>query len=59
MLDKRFRAECESFGTKITYPLANRYQTLLRQRHVQVGENISVLTVGDNYAMYLRRLETN
>ena len=52
MLDKRFRAECESFGTKITYPLANRYQTLLRQRHVQVGEKY-ILPVCENYALYL------
>ena len=59
MLDKRFRAECESFGTKITYPLANRYQTLLRQRHVQVGENIFILTLHKGYALYLARLKTN
>ena len=36
MLDKRFRAECATFGFKIPYPTANRYHTLLKQRHVQV-----------------------
>lgn len=36
MLDKRFRSECASMGVKVNYPVANRYQTLLRQRHVQV-----------------------
>lgn len=43
MLDKRFRAECASFGTKILYPVANRYQTLLKQRHVQIlGRSIDL-----------------
>ena len=36
LLDKRFRAECATFGTKINYPSPNRYQTLLRQRHVMI-----------------------
>lgn len=36
MLDKRFRSECASMGVKVNYPVANRYQTLLRQRHVQI-----------------------
>ncbi|KAK6173555.1 hypothetical protein SNE40_016982 [Patella caerulea] len=36
MLDKRFRAECASQGAKINYPVANRYQTLLKQRHVSI-----------------------
>ncbi|XP_067662939.1 cytoplasmic FMR1-interacting protein-like [Haliotis asinina] len=36
MLDKRFRAECASQGAKIFYPVANRYSTLLKQRHVQI-----------------------
>ena len=38
MLDKRFRAECAQFNMKVSYPPANRYHTLLRQRHVQVSE---------------------
>jgi len=37
MLDKRFRAECVSQNVKINYPVANRYETLLKQRHVQVS----------------------
>ncbi|KAK3732632.1 hypothetical protein RRG08_057326 [Elysia crispata] len=43
MLDKRFRAECMSAGEKISYPVANRYQTLLKQRHVQLlGRSIDL-----------------
>ncbi|XP_041358058.1 cytoplasmic FMR1-interacting protein-like isoform X2 [Gigantopelta aegis] len=43
MLDKRFRAECASHGLKINYPVANRYQTLLKQRHVQLlGRSIDL-----------------
>ena len=43
MLDKRFRAECSSFGTVIPYPKSNRYHTLLRQRHVQIlGRSIDL-----------------
>lgn len=45
MLDKRFRAECASFGTKILYPVANRYQTLLKQRHVQVNIVRCILSI--------------
>ncbi|CAH1268693.1 CYFIP1, partial [Branchiostoma lanceolatum] len=36
MLDKRFRAECAQHGIQIPYPPANRYETLLKQRHVQI-----------------------
>ena len=43
ILDKRFRAECASMGTNINYPTANRYQTLLKQRHVQIlGRSIDL-----------------
>ncbi|XP_059150444.1 cytoplasmic FMR1-interacting protein-like isoform X1 [Physella acuta] len=43
MLDKRFRAECMNNGEKINYPIANRYQTLLKQRHVQLlGRSIDL-----------------
>ena len=43
MLDKRFRAECASLGTNINYPTANRYHTLLKQRHVQIlGRSIDL-----------------
>lgn len=38
MLDKRFRAECAQFNMKVPYPPANRYHTLLRQKHVQVNK---------------------
>ena len=40
LLDKRFRAECDALGTQIRYPTANRYHTLLKQRHVQVRDVI-------------------
>ena len=39
ILDKRFRAECRAQGTQIPYPAANRYHTLLKQRHVQVQDS--------------------
>lgn len=35
-MDKRFRAECKNYGVIIPYPPSNRYETLLKQRHVQV-----------------------
>lgn len=37
LLDKRYRAECMEAGERIPFPPANRYQTLLKQRHVQVS----------------------
>ena len=43
MLDKRFRAECAALGTRFTYPPANRYETLMAQRHVQLlGRSIDL-----------------
>ncbi|XP_050433683.1 cytoplasmic FMR1-interacting protein [Adelges cooleyi] len=37
LLDKRFRVECVAMGTYLVlYPRANRYETLLKQRHVQL-----------------------
>lgn len=43
LLDKRFRAECASYGTCFNYPPANRYETLLKQRHVQLlGRSIDL-----------------
>ncbi|XP_067136853.1 cytoplasmic FMR1-interacting protein isoform X2 [Centruroides vittatus] len=43
LLDKRFRAECASYGTRFSYPPANRYETLLKQRHVQLlGRSIDL-----------------
>lgn len=44
LLDKRFRAECKNYGVIIPYPPSNRYETLLKQRHVQVPP-ASVLSV--------------
>lgn len=43
-MDKRFRAECEAMGTYLlAYPRANRYETLMRQRHVQLlGRSIDL-----------------
>lgn len=38
LLDKRFRAECKNYGVIIPYPPSNRYETLLKQRHVQVQQ---------------------
>ncbi|XP_044741705.1 cytoplasmic FMR1-interacting protein [Chrysoperla carnea] len=43
-LDKRFRVECVALGTYLQpYPRANRYETLLKQRHVQLlGRSIDL-----------------
>lgn len=36
-MDKRFRVECEILGFNFqSYPRNNRYETLLKQRHVQL-----------------------
>ena len=40
LLDKRFRAECKNYGVIIPYPPSNRYETLLKQRHVQVWSQV-------------------
>lgn len=36
LLDKRFRAEAVAMNIKFTWPQANRYGTLLKQRHFQL-----------------------
>ncbi|KAJ8936438.1 hypothetical protein NQ318_015584 [Aromia moschata] len=43
-LDKRFRVECQAIGAYLMpYPRANRYETLLKQRHVQLlGRSIDL-----------------
>jgi cytoplasmic FMR1 interacting protein len=43
-LDKRFRIECAALGAYLLpYPRANRYETLLKQRHVQLlGRSIDL-----------------
>ena len=51
ILDKRFRAECNSQGTHIPYPIPNRYHTLLKQRHVQVQSVFLLLMVSDHVVM--------
>ncbi|XP_059481300.1 cytoplasmic FMR1-interacting protein isoform X1 [Neocloeon triangulifer] len=44
LLDKRFRVECIALGTYLLpFPRANRYETLLKQRHVQLlGRSIDL-----------------
>ncbi|XP_006821526.2 cytoplasmic FMR1-interacting protein 2-like [Saccoglossus kowalevskii] len=43
LLDKRFRADCGAHGIHIPYPPPNRYETLLKQRHVQLlGRSIDL-----------------
>ncbi|XP_061416074.1 cytoplasmic FMR1-interacting protein 2 isoform X1 [Lethenteron reissneri] len=43
LLDKRFRTECKNHGVVIPYPPSNRYETLLKQRHVQLlGRSIDL-----------------
>ena len=36
LLDKRFRSEAATMNIKFTWPQANRYTTLLKQRHLQL-----------------------
>lgn len=36
LLDKRFRTEAAARNIKFAWPQANRYETLLRQRHLQI-----------------------
>lgn len=43
LLDKRLRTECKSQGANIPWPTSNRYETLLKQRHVQLlGRSIDL-----------------
>ncbi|CAL4088019.1 unnamed protein product, partial [Meganyctiphanes norvegica] len=43
LLDKRFRSECSQHNMRIHFPPANRYETLLKQRHVQLlGRSIDL-----------------
>ncbi|XP_065187273.1 cytoplasmic FMR1-interacting protein 2-like [Sycon ciliatum] len=42
LLDKKFRIECQD-SQRIPFPQANRYQTILKQRHVQIlGRSIDL-----------------
>lgn len=41
LLDKRLRADCKNQGANIPWPASNRYETLLKQRHVQVSRAAS------------------
>lgn len=36
LLDKRFKGDCHALGISIRVPPYARYESLLRQRHVQV-----------------------
>uniref|UniRef100_A0A8C7IV56 Cytoplasmic FMR1 interacting protein 1 n=1 Tax=Oncorhynchus kisutch TaxID=8019 RepID=A0A8C7IV56_ONCKI len=43
LLDKRLRADCKNQGANIPWPASNRYETLLKQRHVQLlGRSIDL-----------------
>ena len=43
MLDKKYRDECESLGIAVSRPRAHRYETILKQRHVQIlGRSIDL-----------------
>uniref|UniRef100_A0AAY5EBG1 CYRIA/CYRIB Rac1 binding domain-containing protein n=1 Tax=Electrophorus electricus TaxID=8005 RepID=A0AAY5EBG1_ELEEL len=43
LLDKRLRAECKNQSANIPWPSSNRYETLLKQRHVQLlGRSIDL-----------------
>ncbi|XP_048453847.1 cytoplasmic FMR1-interacting protein 1 homolog [Rhincodon typus] len=56
LLDKRLRAECKNQGANIPTPPSNRYETLLKQRHVQLlGRSIDLnrlITQRISAAMY-------
>jgi len=42
-LDKGFRQQCQTLGTNIASPPPNRYETILKQRHVQLlGRSIDL-----------------
>ncbi|VDK55307.1 unnamed protein product [Gongylonema pulchrum] len=43
LLDKRFKADCQALGITIRAPPYYRYESLLRQRHVQLlGRSIDL-----------------
>ncbi|XP_053514793.1 LOW QUALITY PROTEIN: cytoplasmic FMR1-interacting protein 1 [Artibeus jamaicensis] len=56
LLDKRLRSECKNQGAAIHLPPSNRYETLLKQRHVQLlGRSIDLnrlITQRVSVAMY-------
>ncbi|KPP78847.1 cytoplasmic FMR1-interacting protein 1-like [Scleropages formosus] len=56
LLDKRLRTECKNQGANIPWPSSNRYETLLKQRHVQLlGRSIDLnrlITQRVSAAMY-------
>ncbi|MGH0171434.1 UNVERIFIED_CONTAM: hypothetical protein FKN15_060154 [Acipenser sinensis] len=56
LLDKRLRAECKNQSANIPWPPSNRYETLLKQRHVQLlGRSIDLnrlITQRVSAAMY-------
>ncbi|XP_010225385.1 PREDICTED: cytoplasmic FMR1-interacting protein 1-like, partial [Tinamus guttatus] len=56
LLDKRLRSECKNQGATIQLLQSNRYETLLKQRHVQLlGRSIDLnrlITQRISAAMY-------
>lgn len=43
LLDRRFRMQCAELGTQLQFPSANRYVTVMRQRHVHLlGRSIDL-----------------
>ncbi|CAF0808663.1 unnamed protein product [Adineta steineri] len=43
LLDKRYRSECHMNGIKVVFPSANRFDALLKQRHIQLlGRSIDL-----------------
>ncbi|XP_006907135.1 cytoplasmic FMR1-interacting protein 1 [Pteropus alecto] len=56
LLDKRLRSECKNQGATIHLPPSNRYETLLKQRHVQLlGRSVDLnrlITQRVSVAMY-------
>ncbi|XP_073397562.1 cytoplasmic FMR1-interacting protein 1 isoform X3 [Dendrobates tinctorius] len=43
LLEKRLRSDCKNQGVNLTQPASNRYDTLLKQRHVQLlGRSIDL-----------------
>jgi cytoplasmic FMR1 interacting protein len=61
LLDKEFKADCARHGISIRMPPAARFETLLRQRHVQLlGRSIDLnrLIAQRINAAMLRSLDT-
>lgn len=60
LLNKKFRKEIAVIGNKLSFPVANRYQTVLKQRHIQLlGRSIDLnLLIGQRInAAFLNSLD--